>query len=352
MSFLKLKNKIYLGLDITPTHVKIVEISGSLNNITLENYVIHEMPSHAFQDGHFSELDTISNAVKEAWQKLKTNNKLVATALPFDSVNSKQILVQADISPEDMYAQVSMEIAQSIPFKLDEVNFDYRIIGLNLTQPEYNDVIWIAGKKDKIEERLAVLETAGLTAKILDIDNRTILSSLVSMESENDDIGNVLHVSINNTNTITQILREDNIIYDREVHNLNMNNFLRSYANHLDIPINEAYHHMLHEDIDSHLEMQVIRPFFDSVYTEINRSKQFFINSSTYTAISKVIISGEGANIPGIDDFLAEKLEVNVEVANPMKHIKIAKNVSKEVLLYDAPLLMTAFGLALRSFHP
>ncbi|MEI2655196.1 MAG: pilus assembly protein PilM [Microthrixaceae bacterium] len=83
---------------------------------------------------------------------------------------------------------------------------------------------------------------------------------------------------------------------------------------------------------------------------EVNRALQFFYSSSQVGAVDHVVIAGGCASIEGIDKLIQSKIDTSVTVANPFKNMSVSSKVKAEALANDAPALMIACGLALRSF--
>ena len=88
----------------------------------------------------------------------------------------------------------------------------------------------------------------------------------------------------------------------------------------------------------------------ESMAQEVNRALQFFYSSSQVGAVDHVVIAGGCASIEGIDKLIQSKIDTTVTVANPFKNMSVSSKVKAEALANDAPALMIACGLALRSF--
>jgi len=95
---------------------------------------------------------------------------------------------------------------------------------------------------------------------------------------------------------------------------------------------------------------EVLEPFKDAMTQQVSRSLQFFYGSSQYNNVDHIILAGGSAMIPGIDEMIANKLGVHTSVANPFTNMTLASRVKAQSLSNDAPALMIAAGLAMRSF--
>ena len=116
-----------IGIDISSTSVKMVELSGGeQGRYKLESYAITTLPADAISDGNVVDIDKVADALKLAWKTLGTREKHVALALPSSAVISKKVTMAADLREEDMEVQVESEANQYIPFPLEEVNIDFQ----------------------------------------------------------------------------------------------------------------------------------------------------------------------------------------------------------------------------------
>ena len=97
-------------------------------------------------------------------------------------------------------------------------------------------------------------------------------------------------------------------------------------------------------------QTDVLRPFMEAMCQEIMRALQFFYSSSPFNSVDQLLLAGGCAQIPGIDELVAARIGVPSMVANPFASMSIASRIKPQLLSNDAPSLMIACGLALRSF--
>jgi type IV pilus assembly protein PilM len=99
-------------------------------------------------------------------------------------------------------------------------------------------------------------------------------------------------------------------------------------------------------------ESEVLRPFMENAALEIQRAVQFFFTSTQYTSVEHVLLTGGSAVIPGLDEMVQSRTQINALVANPFANMAISPRVQLKKLVADAPSLMVACGLAMRRFDP
>jgi type IV pilus assembly protein PilM len=94
----------------------------------------------------------------------------------------------------------------------------------------------------------------------------------------------------------------------------------------------------------------VLDPFKDAVVQQITRSLQFFFSSSQYNDVDHILLAGGVASMPGLSELVQERLGTSTSVANPLARMSVSSRVDAAALSNDAPALMIACGLAMRSF--
>ena len=94
----------------------------------------------------------------------------------------------------------------------------------------------------------------------------------------------------------------------------------------------------------------VLTPFIENTIQQITRSLQFYFSSSQYSSIDHVVLAGGSSSIAGLAGMAQQRLGVPVSIANPFINMTIAPHIDHDQLAIDAPSLMAACGLALRSF--
>jgi len=85
---------------------------------------------------------------------------------------------------------------------------------------------------------------------------------------------------------------------------------------------------------------------------EVARALQFFFTSTQHNQIHHIVLSGGCAAIPGVDEAVLKRVQVNAIIANPFVNMQVASRIRAKSLAQDAPSLMVACGLAMRRFDP
>jgi len=97
-------------------------------------------------------------------------------------------------------------------------------------------------------------------------------------------------------------------------------------------------------------EVEVLEPFKEATVQQISRLLQFFYAGSEFNRVDQIVLAGGCAALPGLPEMVEEQLGVPTVVANPLAQMTLGPRVQAHALAQDAPALMIATGLALRSF--
>jgi type IV pilus assembly protein PilM len=351
----KAKTPPLIGTDISSSAIKMVEISQAGRGMyRVERYAIEPLPKDSVAEGNINNLDAVSDALKRCHKRLGSNIKNLALALPNAAVISKKILVPAGQSEDDLELQVETEANQYIPFALDEVNLDFQVLGPAPSNPDDIEVLIAASRKEKIVDRVAVAEAAGLKAIVMDVDLFAAQTAFELIESQFSDGGrdqNIAIVDVGSSIMAVNVLRNDQSIYIRE-QPFGGNQLTQEIQNRFGLTPEEAEAAKRAGGLPENYEPEVLQPFMDMMGLEVARALQFFFTSTQHNQINHIVLSGGCAAIPGVDESVSKRVQVETVVANPFVNMALSSKIRPKNLTQDAPSLMVACGLAMRRFDP
>lgn len=354
LDFLKPKAPPLIGVDISSSAVKMVELSQAGRNFSLERYVIEPLPKDAVTDNNIVNAEAVALAIRNAWRRMGTKVKNVAAALPASAVITKKILVPAGMTERELESQVETEANQYIPFSLDEVNLDFQVLGPAINNPEEEDVLIAAAKKDKVDERVAAIEEAGLKAVVLDVESYATQAAFELMRPQLPNGGEnqiVAVVDIGSTAMHMNIFKDGQSIYSRD-QGYAGNQLTQEIQRKFNMSAEEAEQAKRQGGLPDNYEPDVLQPFMDTMALEISRSLQFFYTSSNYNSVDHILLAGGCSVIHGLDEAVSSRTQVASTMrANPFFSMSTGKVKGKQIQL-DAPSLLIACGLAMRRFDP
>ena len=342
-----------IGLDISSSAVKMVELAeAGRGAYRLERYVIEPLPKDAVTDGNVTNLDATADTVKRAYKKLGSRIRNVAMALPVAMVITKKIILPGNQREEDMEIQVEAEANQYIPFAMDEVNLDFQVIGPAPNSADEVEVLIAASRKEKVEDRVAVAETAGLKTVIMDVDSYATLEAFGLIAPQlpaNGRDQNIAIVDIGAHMMHFYVIRNGQQLFTRE-QAFGGNQLTQDIQRAFNLSAEEADIAKRSGGLPDNYEIDVLQPFTETLALEVARALQFFFTSTTHTQVEHILLAGGCSLIPGLDEIVAKRTNINTLVANPFAEMASAQKLRPQQLAADAPMLLIAIGLALRRF--
>ena len=353
LSIFNPKSRSLIGLDISSSSVKMVELaSDGKSGYRVERYTIEVLPRDAVADGNIVNLEATAEAVRRAWKKMATSTKSVAIALPASHVITKKIIVAAGQREEELEVQVESEANQYIPFALEEVNLDFQVVGPAPSSPDELEVLIAASRKEKVEDRVAVAEMAGLKPMVMDVESFAVLAAFELIEKQLPDNGKgqiVALVDVGANVMNLTVLRNGQQLYGRE-QAFGGNQLTQDIARLFGMIFEEAESEKRRNNLPDNYEAELLQPFVESMALEVSRALQFFFTSTQFSQVNHIVLSGGCVVLPGADEVVASRTQINTIIANPFADMVLSDRVRAKSLLADASSLMAACGLALRRF--
>lgn len=352
VSLFRRANAPLLGIDISSTSVKLLELSRTGGRYRVESYAVEPLPPNSVVEKNITDAELVGEAIRRALAKSGTKTKTAACAVAGSAVITKIITMPAELSEEDMESQIQIEADQYIPYPLEEISLDFQVLQPSEHEPDKVDVMLAASRSDNVDIRVAALGVGGLTAKIVDVEAFALENAMSLLVEGNELIADshvVAVMDVGATTSTLSVLEDSKIIYTRE-QSFGGRQLTDEIQRRYGLSYEEAGLAKRQGGLPDNYQPEVLQPFMESMAQEVNRALQFFYSSSQVGAVDHVVIAGGCASIEGIDKLIQSKIDTSVTVANPFKNMSVSSRVKAEALANDAPALMIACGLALRSF--
>lgn len=342
-----------LGIDISPSSVKVVELEpGQKAPMRLRRYAIEPIARGAIVDGNIEQAEQVAEALTRALRRMNTRTREAALALPTSAVITKRITLPAGLTEEDYELQVESEASQYIPFAIEEVNLDFQLIGPSASTEDEVDVLLAASRKEKVEDRVAVADMCGLKAVIMDVESyaaHQVLEQIVRglPQTAQDEV--IALFDIGSQSTSVMMVINGQTVFEREQPFGGMQltqDLVRLYG----LLPEEAEARKKSGDLPESYALDALQPFIEQGVVEASRALQFFFTSTPYTRVDRICLAGGASVVPGLADAIAERTGVPTAILNPFGGMEVDSSVRDQQLRQEAPALLTACGLAMRRF--
>ena len=342
-----------LGLDITTSSVKLIELSMAGGQYRVESYAAEPTPHNAINEKAIVDAEAVGEAIRRAVKRSGAKSREAAVAISGDAAITKVIQMPKSLSEADLEGQVELQADQYIPFPMEEVSYDFQKVGPSEKDPEMIDVLLVATRTENVEQRQAAVQAAGLTAKLVDVEAFALENACKLLTHQMPDGGidrTIAVIDFGASSTTFSVLRDLKVIYTRDFAfggQQLTEEIMRTYG----LSMEEAGRAKKEGGLPSNYQPEVLDPFIDDMTQQVSRSLQFYLASgSGREQPEKILVCGGCANIAGVDDVIASRVGIPAERGDPLGQMKISTRALAQGVKKDATALLTACGLALRSF--
>ena len=341
------KEQYPVGIDIGSHAIKVCKVAKAGDSFKLTALGSSMIPEGAVEDGILQEPEEVANIIKTLFNNLKLKDKKVAISISGYSVIVKKINLSV-MDEKDLYEYIQNEVGQYIPFDIEDVYLDYQDLHTNTEEYDRTDVMLVAAKKDVVDGYLAMLRSAGLKAVIVDIGGFALENIYEANYSLDENVALVdigaTKMSINIVSQGISVLARDVVVGSRQLTDQIQNRFGidADEAEGLKIgyePVEEKQ-----KDLD-----EIYANTCTQWALELKKAIDLYYTNNPDMTLNKIILSGGGSRIQGLDQFFTEEIGLQVEQMNPIAKIKSSsKNIDQEYLNYVGPEMAVALGLAIR----
>jgi len=342
-----------LGIDISSTSVKLIELRRHDQRFRVENFAVEPLAQNAVIEKNISNLEAVIEGLRAAVRRSQTKLRQAAVAVPGSSAISRTLTLPAGLSGDELEAQIQLQADQYVPYPLEEVNLDFQVLGPSARDPNELEVLLVASRSENVDIRVDALESAGLKARLVDVESYALeetFTRLIAPELPEAAEGTVAVVDVGATMTTLTVFEAQQIVYTRDQvfgGRQLTDEIIRRYG----LSYEEAGRAKRQGGgLPDTYEEEVLAPFREAMGQQVGRSLQFFFGASQHNSVDHVVLAGGCAAIPGAAEAIAEGTGAPTTVANPFARMSVASRVKPQALADDAPAMMIACGLALRSF--
>jgi type IV pilus assembly protein PilM len=346
------KKPTILGLDISSTSVKLLELAQDGDHYRVQSLVIEPLPDNAVSEKNIQDVEAVGETIQKAVKRSGTRIKHAAVAVAGSAVITKIITMPAALNDSELEAQIQIEADQYIPYPLEEINLDFEVMGPTKNNPDTVDVLLAASRSENIDLRTDALTLGGLIPKIVDVEAYTVehSSALLTADIPDWDEHKIIAViDIGATMTSLNVVENNQLIYTRE-QSFGGKQLTEEIMRRYGLAYEEAGRLKKEGGLPDNYIPEVLEPFKETIAQQVSRFLQFFYTAGQHNSVDLIALAGGCASIPGIDELVESQLDTPTVIANPFAKMSLSSKVNPQALSKDAPSLMIACGLAMRSF--
>ncbi len=341
-----------MGIDISSSSIKILELSRVNGRYHVENYGIEFLPLQSMRERNIKEVHTVGERIRRLMKRMECKLPFAAIAVAGPSVLTRIIQLSADLNEAEMSDQIEVEAERYIPYPLEEVYYDFEVLDSVPKRPELVNVLLAATRIETLDMRVAAIANAGLQTTVVDVEGLALERAFGLIADHIPVTGadnNVAVVDLGASNSTLYVFKGRRSIYSRD-QAFGGKHLTDEIQRRYGLSPAEAAAAQKYGGLPEDYTTEVLALFKETIVQQIGRALQVFFSSSEEAEIHYIVLAGGVAMLPGLDALIQEKLNIKTSIANPFLEMTIAAHVNKNNLMEEASGLMLTCGLALRTF--
>ena len=313
----------------------------------LAGYGFEDLPPDCIINGAIASPEPIADAIFNIFSNQRFKSDNIVASISGQSVIVKKISIHLQ-DDEDLSEAVKWEAEQHLPFDIDDVNFDFQVLG-KTAMTDMVEILFVAAKKDVIQSYAEVFNLAKKNLITLDVDAFALLNAYeFNYQPENDDVAALLNIGANAT-TINLVSGTE-FLFTRDI-GVGGQRYTEFLQKEFNISYESAEALMYGETVEgvSHTDMRdVVDSVTEIICMEIHKTFDFFKSTSSVKKIDNVLVSGGSAHTPGLLDAFVGSFDIPAEEFNSFERIFVDEKQFPMIAEHAADMAI-AVGLALRS---
>jgi len=320
------------GLDIGTSSIKLVQLSGSSNNLQLDNFEVVKVAGTP---------EDFRNALASLAKKAIGKDVNISVSGPSVVVRYIEL---PKMTASELKSSMKFEAEKYIPFGVKDVILDCQPLGD--ARKGKVKVLLAAAKRALIDERIELVESAGFSVALIDCDSFALTNAFLHSFPDTNEDESIALLNIGERKTAINIVKGKAPCFTRELQ-IGGYDFIKSMSESMGIDEKQASE-LRSDPTGRYAEiMEAVKPIIAQIVEEVKLSLNYYENQAG-ASVTKIALSGGLANFQGIEEIFTESVGVKSELWDPLRHIKLSEDVSEEALKEVKHRLPVAVGLALR----
>lgn len=346
-----------IGVDVAATAIRMVELSHVKTGFRLDRFAIEPLQDGVVTDGTVIRADDLAEAIRRCHEKLRSRIRTVAIALPTESVFIKRLIMNPDFREDELEEEVATRLSALMLIDPSDINIDFQAMdpmlgegGLPPQDESQLDVLAMAVKRTKIDERLIPIETAGLRVIKVDAETlaiHTVLDEMFSRRGQSMDNKNHAVVEFGKRMTRLLVLRNGEVIYTRDIA-FGTDQLMSDVVMRFGVNEENANEMVFGESKKPEGFEGIIKLHVESGTQEVQRAMQLFMTSTAHIGVDAILLHGEGCAVGKMAESIGEALATSCSILDPLEGLELGPAASGASA--NSAILVVACGLAYRRF--
>jgi len=338
-----------VGLNVGRQNIRAVEIDKKRDKIILTNFGLIKNPKFSLDPKTKEDTKLMSSALQDFFSDTEFTTSNISLGINETNVFMRIISLPI-MSDKELKSSIKYEAEQYIPLPLDQISLSYQKIEKDPDERGKMKVQIVAARKDFLKKYIEILRKSKLVAKA--IEPGTIALGRVLGDTSTAPSGTMI-LDMGYSSTLIIVCYGGYVRFTRAVP-IGGNAITKTLQQELNLDQQQAEEYKKVYGLDPFQGdgkvADVIKPIVDNLILEVKRAHVFFTNHNTSANIKRVVLSGGTALMPNLLSYIADKLDLEVVLANPLNGIEVSPKLKKRksVLIENASAFSTAIGLALR----
>jgi type IV pilus assembly protein PilM len=340
---------IRIGLDIGYSSIKVVVLSHKENPPRLLSLGHIAAPQPGMMSESDLDLDAVSSAIKNLLGEIKAPSKEVIVAVPESKIFTRVIYDLPFLTDDELPQAIHYAAEEFVPMPIQEVNLNYQVI-FRSPKKEANSrtvVFVIASPKLLVDKYLKVLQGADVTPVAIETE---LIAATRALVGSNPFSPTTLIVQMGASNTDFAVISDGLILSTRSI-STGGTALTRAIAQNFNFEMVQAEEYkkvygLLEDQLEGKL-FAALKPIIDVVVTEAKRVIQSHEAINQQKPVKRVVLTGGGAQLPGLVRYFATALDLETQEADPWSSVSVDPEL-KNKLVSEGSSYSVAVGLAMR----
>jgi len=343
------KGKTFLGLDIGSRFLKLVEVKRESRGYRLLCYGVEELPPEAIVGKEIMDRQVVIDKLNELRERCAPTSNRVVINIAGRGVIVKKITMPL-VSDKEIHESVQWQLRENIPFDLSDVSWDYKVLRKDEVTEEM-EILLVAAKNDAVYNLLDIVRSSGFKPVVIDLDPMALLNLLAAIDYINEEERYAV-INVGYESTSVLLVSGGTYAANREIP-IASKVYIEALMRFMDLSSEKASSVLLGDE-ENGFDPEDVKRIAESIHEKMAEHLErlfpvFRPESSNGNHLDRIYLSGGGATIVNLREFLSKRYNKPVEIVDPLSRFKVDDGViSEEDQSKLSPLFSTALGLALR----